>query len=182
MVEEGKHDVHWLPWYSDNVSVVENRELRVRTHGPPIRLGRISEGSQYNKFPSSPMTYPSSSGVFQILSFESISTLQMRINPSEDADANLMYPLSDEGRKTTQLTNDETFTLNKSSPVDVFHTWAVLSIDPETKYLASGEKQTEHTPYSCALIGSRVGSPLLACHILIVLSLDPDRMYKSSWE
>ena len=182
IVEEGKHDVQWLPWYLDNSSIVENRELRMRIHGPPMRVGRISEGIQDSKFPSFPMTHPSRFGVFQVLSSNPTSTSQMRINPSKDADANLMYLLSDEGRKTTELTKDETFALNKSSLVDVFHTRMVLSWDPEIKYVSSGEKQTERTPCLCALINSRTGLPVLASHNRIVPSLDPDNMKALLWD
>ena len=147
-----------------------------------MRVRRMSEGTQDNKFPSFPIIHPSLPGVFQILSSKLTSTIQIRINPSVDADTNLMYLLSDEGRKTTELTKDETFALNKSSPVDVFHTRAVLSGDPETNYLSSGEKQTEITEFSCAFIGSRTSLPLSAFQTRIVPSLNPDRMYKLLWE
>ena len=134
------------------------------------------EGSQNNKFPSFPITHPSLFGVFQIFSFESASTDQIRISPSSDADANLMCLLSDVGRKTTELTTDGTFALNKSSPVDVNHTQIVLSRDPETKYVPSGEKQAEPILPSCTLIGSRTGLPSSAPQNRIDLSVDPDSM------
>ena len=145
-----------------------------------MRVGRISEGSQDNKFPSFPITHPSLFGVFQIFSFESTSTDQIRISPSSDADANLMCLLSDVGRKTTELTTDGTFALNKSSPVNVSHTEIVLSRDPETKCVSSGEKQTEVTELSCTLINSRTRLPLSAFKSRIVPSSDPDIRYEPS--
>ena len=111
----------------DNVIVVESRELRMRTHVPPVRVGRMSEESQYNKFPSLPITHPSLSGAFQIFPFESKPTHHIRIDPSRDADAKLICLLSKEGRKTTELTVEETFALNRSSLVDVFHAQTFLS-------------------------------------------------------
>ena len=135
------------------------------------------DGSQYNNLLSFPITHPSLFAAFQTLPFESTSTYHIRIDPFSSADANLMYWFSDEGRNTTEATRDGTFALNKSSPVDVFHTQALLPRDPEAKYASSGEKQTEIT-YSCASIGSRTGLPSLASQTRIVPSKDPDRMYK----
>ena len=140
------------------------------------------KGSQNNKFPSLPMTHPSLFGAFQILSLELIFTRHIRINLSQDTDANLMYLLSDEGRMTTDLMTDETFALNKSSLVDIFHTQTVLSQDVEMKHVSSGEKQTEPTFSSCALKGSWTGLPSLAFQTRIVPSRDPDKIYEPSWE
>ena len=146
-----------------------------------MRVGLISEGSQDNKFPSFPVSHPSLFGVFQIFFSSSISTLQIRIDPSSlEADANLVYLPSDGGRKTTDLTVDGTFALKKGSPVDVSHTQIVLSRDPETKYVSSGEKQTEVTELSCTLINSRTRLPLSAFKSRIVPSSDPDIRYEPS--
>ena len=140
------------------------------------------EGSQHKRFPSFPVSHPSPSGAFQTLSFGSTSTHQIRVDPSSDADANLIYLPSDEGRKTTDLTADEIFALNKSSLVNIFHTQIILPRDTETKYLSSGEKQIEVTKRFCPSTSLRTKVPSLASQTRIVPSLDPDKMYALSWE
>ena len=149
-----------------------------------MRVRRMSEGTQDIRFPSFPIIHPSSSGASEIFPLESISTQQIWINPSSlDADANLVYLPSDEGRKTIDTKDDDIFTPNKGTLVDVSHTKEVspcLRCEKESSLWL--KEQAPTLKNSCLLNGSRTGLPLLASQNRTVPQRDADIINELSWE
>ena len=85
-----------------------------------MRVDLRSDGTQNNKFPSFPVSHPLFCR-FQVVSCELRSRHHIRINPSLDAEASLMYFGSVEGRNAMKFSEDEKLILNEGLPASLFH-------------------------------------------------------------
>ena len=69
----------------------------------------------------------------------------MRINPSYDADANLIYLGSVEGRNAILFGEDERFVFKKRLPVNAFHKKIVPSQLVDVNHESLGEAHNDST-------------------------------------
>src|SRR6267154_1593363 len=98
------------------------------------------------------------------------------------------FPYGKNAAELTPSTSPSSATLcpvrgaRSGSPVSASHNQMVLSYDPDTMCLPSGENATELTRLSCPVRGARSSSPVSASHNQIVVSSDTDTMHLPSGE
>src|SRR6267154_391610 len=98
------------------------------------------------------------------------------------------FPYGKNAAELTPSTSPSSATLcpvrgaRSGSLVSASHNRIVVSSDPDTMRLPSGENATELTQLSCPVRGARSGSPVSASHNRMVLSYDPDTMRLPSGE
>ena len=110
-----------------------------------MRVDLRSDGTQNNKFPSFPVSHPLFCR-FQVVSCEPRSRHHIRISPSFDTDASLMYFGSVEGRNVMSFNETGNFVLKKRLPVNAFHT----EIDPSTLLEAiQASSEEKHNRITC---------------------------------
>ena len=109
-----------------------------------MRVDLRSGGTQNNKFPSFPVNHPSFCR-FQVVPCKPRSRHHIRISPSFDADASLIYFGSVEGRNVMSFNETGNFVLKKRLPVNAFHTEIDTSKLLEAIQASSEEKHNRIT-------------------------------------
>ena len=148
--------------------------MRMRVHGPYMRVDRRSGGTQNNRFPPLPVIHPSFRRI-QVASCELRSRHQMRINPSFDADASLMYFESVEGRDTIEFIDDESFDFKKRLSPSLFLQEIYPSLLSEVIHVLLGEKHIDIIQ-SAVFLRSWTRFSLLASQTRIFLQSSPEKI------